>query len=99
MKKLSPLSAFIPGIMATCRYCGSTDVRQSKGVFFSTRYVVYRCNHCGHRFKVARITTRHLLPIMSFLLVVLLFFAVVASIYVSTTQLGDLTKDNTAQTQ
>ena len=81
--------------MATCRYCGSSDVRLSKGTYFSSRHLVYRCNTCKAHFKVARISFRDLLPIISFVLFVLLFVVLAASVYVSTTQVDDLTQYNT----
>jgi len=44
---------------------------------------------------VARISFRDLLPIISFVLFVLLFVVLAASVYVSTTQVDDLTQYNT----
>lgn len=95
MRKILALTSIFTEIMPTCRYCGSTDVRLSKSVYFSTRHVLYRCNTCKEHFKVARISFRHLLPIISYALVVLLFVTLAASIYVGTTQVDELTQHNT----
>ena len=97
MREVLPFTAIIPGMMTTCRYCGSTDVRLSKSVYYSgsTHYTVLRCNTCNAHFKVARLSIRELLPILSYILLVLLLAMFMAFIYVSTTQEVDLTQNTT----
>jgi len=87
------------GIGATCRYCGSTDVRPSRGVKSGSRYAVYRCNACRAYFKVARISYRDSLLMIGYVLFALLFVSIVASIYVITTQEEDLTRRDNAPGQ
>ena len=97
MRKVLFLTSIIPGVPTPCRYCGSADVRPSKGVHFSARHRVYRCNTCRAHYKVARTSFRDLLPVMGYVLVGLLFAVLAAGIYVSTTQVDDLKHDSTIE--
>jgi len=88
------VSSFISVVPTTCRYCGSTNVRLSKSVSFGTHHDVYRCNRCHQHFKVSRFSLRNFLPIAISTVFAVLILLSVASIYVSTTRMGDLKQDN-----
>lgn len=94
MREHMPLTAITTGTSTACRYCGSTDVRPSKSVYYSSRYVVCRCNACKAHFKVHRLNLRELRPVISLVLFLLLIVVFLTALYLSLRPSAEMTDSN-----